>query len=142
MGIVKTAASVGNTKYSRVQGSAALGSSEDAGWSKGRSQPSADDDDGSGMAWVKRRREERERLKREAAEKAATEAVAGGEPETKETKIEEHKEDQPHASVSDPDPPAPIEPEKVEDVAIQLEAERSTLIAVAEVTPNHITTLI
>jgi hypothetical protein len=86
--------------------------------------------------------EERERLKREAAEKAATEAVAGGEPETKETKIEEHKEDQPHASVSDPDPPAPIEPEKVEDVAIQSEAERSTPIAVAEVTPDHITTLI
>ena len=47
MGSVKSADSVGNNKYSRVQGSAALGSAEGAGWGH-RGRTSANDDDDGG----------------------------------------------------------------------------------------------
>lgn len=74
MGSVKSA-SVGDNRYSRVQGStAALGSASDnASWGNRRGSTSAratsnDDDDGSGMSWVKRRKEQREKEKKERDE--------------------------------------------------------------------------
>lgn len=99
MGSVKSAASVGNNIYSRVQGNAAIGSASDtdAGWSSrtrrgstGAGAPSNnnnnDDDDGSGMAWLKKRREQREREKKEREEKEAQEA--GGEQGAQEVEVE------------------------------------------------------
>lgn len=76
---MKSAATVGNNRYSRVQGNAAIGSTSDnAGWSNRRGSLGArsnDDDDGSGMAWVKRRREQREREKQERLEKGPADVL-------------------------------------------------------------------
>ena len=70
MGSVKSVASSGvDNKWSRVAGNSAFGSAPGAngekGWgNRGRAgRPADDDDDGSGMAWVKRRREQREKEK-------------------------------------------------------------------------------
>ncbi|KAF7796763.1 hypothetical protein EIP86_007946 [Pleurotus ostreatoroseus] len=97
MGSVKTAASVGaDNKWSRVAGSSAFGGDEKRG------RAAADDDDGSGVAWVRRRKEQREREKREkeAQEKAAQEQAA----QAKDAE-EAHIVEEPHADVADPDPP-------------------------------------
>ncbi|KAI0093742.1 hypothetical protein BDY19DRAFT_271775 [Irpex rosettiformis] len=146
MGSVKTAASVGNNKYSRVQGSAALGSTEGAGWDKGSRgrPPTNDDDDGGGMAWVRRRKEERERAKREAAEKAAAEVAAHeSQAEVTEAPKDEHAEEKPHAEVADPDPPVTTTVEQVEETQIKTvePEERSTPIAVTE-NAEHVTTAV
>ncbi|KAI0818490.1 hypothetical protein BC629DRAFT_656533 [Irpex lacteus] len=150
MGSVKTAASVGNTKYSRVQGSAAIGSAEENGWGsaqRGR-QPADDDDDGSGMAWLKRRREERERAKAEAAEKAAAEAAVQDAVEMQEDVKDDHAEEKHDAEVADPDPPAPVTQEKqVEEAVIDAveskteSEEQPTPIAVSE-DAEHVTTAV
>ncbi len=147
---MKTAASVGNTKYSRVQGSAAIGSAEENGWGsaqRGR-QPADDDDDGSGMAWLKRRREERERAKAEAAEKAAAEAAVQDAVEMQEDVKDDHAEEKHDAEVADPDPPAPVTQEKqVEEAAIDAveskteSEEQPTPIAVSE-DAEHVTTAV
>jgi hypothetical protein len=58
-----------------------VGHSDERG-RRGAPHPGADDDDGSGMAWVRKRREERERKKREeqAAQEAASKSNAGSAP--------------------------------------------------------------
>ena len=110
MGSVKTAASVGaDNKWSRVTGSSAIGSGAGGSWqkdSRGRAAPAADpDDDGSGMAWLKKRREQREREKKEAeAAKPAAEAAE-----------KENRDEQPHAEAVDAKAQAVEEPAQVEE---------------------------
>ncbi|KAI0345082.1 hypothetical protein BDW22DRAFT_1426782 [Trametopsis cervina] len=127
MGSVKSAASVGNNKYSRVQGSAALGSSND-------------DDDGGGMSWVKKRKEERERAKLEAAEKAALEAAAAGaNAETQEDAGDASEADKTPNEVADTHPATIIEV-----VAEETEGEEKsgvTPLATAE-SAEHVTTAV
>ncbi|CDO68906.1 hypothetical protein BN946_scf185000.g49 [Trametes cinnabarina] len=77
MGSVK--ASAGQSQiWSRVQnGNVAIGNGGEQQQSSARTgAPSADEDDGSGMAWLKRRREQREREKKEREERERAEAEA------------------------------------------------------------------
>ena len=78
MGSVKNTAGQ-NSMWSRVQ------ASDDAA---GLARRTTDEDDGSGMAWLKRRREQREREKKEAEERAKAEAETEAQ-ETAETNAEE-----------------------------------------------------
>ncbi|KAI0684146.1 hypothetical protein BC835DRAFT_660117 [Cytidiella melzeri] len=147
MGSVKSAASVGNTKYSRVQGSAALGSSDEAGWSKGSRgrQPSNEDDDGSGLAWARRRKEERERAKKDAAEKVAVKSTSGEQVADKDVVMEEHLQEEPHTDMADPDPPTALDvkesPTTKAQEAEEME-ETSSPIAISEVSADHVTTAV
>ncbi|GJE87967.1 hypothetical protein PsYK624_040500 [Phanerochaete sordida] len=126
MGSVKTAASVGaDNKWARVQGNSALGvGNTEAGWSKTRRPTVDEEDDGSGMAWLKKRKEQREREKQEAEARAAKEAA----------EKENHDTQQPDSEVSDPDPPV---------VAKEVEAveEAKEVVAVKE-EAGHVTTAI
>ncbi|KAI0655535.1 hypothetical protein C8Q70DRAFT_419329 [Cubamyces menziesii] len=95
MGSVKSSAGQSEI-WSRVQkGNVAIGGNEQSAW--GSRSSAAEEDDGSGMAWLKRRREQREREKREReerekaeAEKAAAEGeqVAEKTDETAQTQVE------------------------------------------------------
>ncbi|KAH9890595.1 hypothetical protein C8Q73DRAFT_793037 [Cubamyces lactineus] len=80
MGSVKSSAGQSEI-WSRVQkGNVAIGGNEQPAWGSRSSAP--EEDDGSGMAWLKRRREQREREKREREEREKAEAektVAEGE---------------------------------------------------------------
>ena len=78
MGSVKNTAGQ-NSMWSRVQ------ASDDAA---GLARRTTDEDDGSGMAWLKRRREQREREKKEAEERAQAEAETEAQ-EKAETNAEE-----------------------------------------------------
>ncbi|KAL4253922.1 hypothetical protein ABKN59_003026 [Abortiporus biennis] len=95
------------------------GSTSGGSVSGGSGRGADEDDDGSGMAWVKKRREAREREKkekeREEKEKAEAEEIARFEREERDLQekgllrgeevTETHTGDEPHSSVSDPDPP-------------------------------------
>jgi hypothetical protein len=63
MGSVKNTAGTGATVWSRLQGSGVMVGSVEGKASEG------EDDDGSGMAWVRKKREARERLKAQEAER-------------------------------------------------------------------------
>lgn len=126
MGSVKTAAAAGaDKKWARVQGSSALGvGAPETGWGKTRRPTVDEDDDGGGMAWLKKRREQRERDRKEAEAKAAQEA----------SEKENHAVQTPHAEVADPDPPKTQEGQ--ED-----KAEEPEVVAVKE-EPEHIMTAV
>ena len=143
---MKSADSVGNNKYSRVQGSAALGSAEGAGWGHRGRTSANDDDDGGGMAWVKRRKEARERAQKEAAEKAAAEAAAQETKVEVEEKAEDKLEEEKPSAVieaANPDQPVSTTVEQVEEARVEpVETEeRSTPIAVSE-NADHVTTAV
>ncbi|CCM05795.1 uncharacterized protein FIBRA_08028 [Fibroporia radiculosa] len=106
MGSVQ-AANVGSGIWSKLQAGQGVSiGAHDAESSFGRRSvaPSRDDDDGSGMAWVKRRREQRERAQKE---KESTQAVNEGTESLPKVlaKAETPLEVDPDSSVCDPDPP-------------------------------------
>ncbi|KAI8999070.1 hypothetical protein BD414DRAFT_505647 [Trametes punicea] len=74
MGSVKSSAGQSQI-WSRVQkGNVAIGGGDQSAW--GARSAAAEEDDGSGMAWVKRRRQQREREQREREEREKAEAEA------------------------------------------------------------------
>ncbi|KAI0329897.1 hypothetical protein GY45DRAFT_1209880, partial [Cubamyces sp. BRFM 1775] len=91
MGSVKSSAGQSEI-WSRVQkGNVAIGGNEQPAW--GSRSSAAEEDDGSGMAWLKRRREQREREKREREERGKAEAEkAAAEGELTAEKVEESAE--------------------------------------------------
>lgn len=124
MGSVKTAAAVGaDSRWARVQGKSALGvGATETGWSKNRRPTVDEDDDGSGLAWVKRRKEQRERERKEAEARAAKEAA----------EKENHDVQQPHSDVADPDPPrAVIVVDEAEEEAVLVKEEPEHVLTIA-----------
>ena len=128
MGSVKTAAAVGaDNKWSRVSGSSAAFGEGEAGWGKGDRgrRPADDEDDGSGMAWLKRRREQRERERKEAEERAAKETA------------EKEKQEQPLAEIADANPPAEDTVKPADEAKEQPQEENTSVKE-----PEHITTAV
>lgn len=130
MGSVKTAASVGaDNKWSRVTGSSAIGSGTGDSWQKdSRSRAVADpEDDGGGMAWLKKRREQREREKNEAAAaKPATEAIE-----------KENRDEPPHVEPVDAKLQTVEEPMQEEPKTVEPEYVTTAITLPAHHRPTH-----
>ncbi|THG99601.1 hypothetical protein EW026_g2771 [Hermanssonia centrifuga] len=125
MGSVKSAASVGaDSKYSRLQGSSALGV---ASGERSRGRAGADEeDDGSGMAWLKKRKEQREREKREKEEQAAKEH----------SQVEKEQ-----MNGADTDPPM-VEEQQTEATAEPVQENEELKSLTVEVGSDHVTTAV
>ncbi|KAI0781412.1 hypothetical protein BD413DRAFT_608560 [Trametes elegans] len=102
MGSVKSSAGQSEI-WSRVQkGTVAIGGDDSSSW--GTPKTSMDEDDGSGMTWLKKRREQREREKKEREEREKAEAAAKESEEPAEAQGE--VQSKPEAETASPAPEA------------------------------------
>ncbi|KAF8917021.1 hypothetical protein CPB85DRAFT_1481891 [Mucidula mucida] len=123
MGSVKNQREVGGRMWGKVQGNTGMTGADD-------------EDDGGGMGWVKRRKEERERKAKEEAEKKAQEAAeleAQEEHDTRAITVPLHDDEN---DEEDDDSPVEDSPDD-EDVSPTVEPRKTSLGAGVEKVSRH-----